>query len=71
MSPVNSRVKILLAFCCARHPRQFDTCMPHDNVRKTFFFIPWAPQRPKVPPLGHDPGDGMRIQFDMYCIYYL
>ena len=40
------RVKILLAFCTARHPRQFD--MPHDHVRKKndIFLTPWAPQSP-------------------------
>ena len=29
---------------------------------------PWAPQRPKVPPLGHDPGDRMKIPSDTFCI---
>ena len=46
------RVKILLAFCSACHPPQFD--MPHDHVR-IFFFDPLG--TPKAPPLGHDPGD--------------
>ena len=37
------------------------------------FFNPPPPgtQRPKVPPLGHDPGDMMQIPFDMFCIFYL
>ena len=41
------RMKILLAFCSARHPRRFD--MPHDLMtlfEKPFFMTPWAPQRP-------------------------
>ena len=47
------RMKILLAFCSACHPPQFD--MPHDNVWKKIFLTPSAPQRPKVWPLGHGP----------------
>ena len=62
------RVKILVAFCSAHHPCQFD--MPHDHVRK-FFLTPWAPPRPKVPPLGHDPGVRTKIVFDMFHIFYL
>ena len=48
----DARVKVLLAFCSVRHPRQFD--MPHDHVRKKFFRPPGHPLCPKVPPLGHD-----------------
>ena len=33
------RMKILLAFCSARHPRKFD--MPHDHVWNFFFWPPW------------------------------
>ena len=42
------RMKILLAFCSARHPRRFD--MPLDHVwKKKYFWPPGYPQRPKVP----------------------
>ena len=58
------RVIILLAYSSARHPRQFD--MLHDNVQK-----PGHPQPYKVPPLGHDPGDRMKIPFDMFYILHL
>ena len=45
------KMKILLAFCCARRPRRFD--MPHDHVGKKKFFNPWAPPAPqKSHPLG-------------------
>ena len=50
-------MKILLAFCSARHPHRFD--MSHDHVIKNDFWTPWAPPRPKVPPLENDPGDRM------------
>ena len=43
------RMKMLLAFCSARHPRRFN--MPHDHVWK-FFLTPWAPQVPKSPTPG-------------------
>ena len=36
-------MKMLLAFCSARHPRQFD--MPHDHV--WIFLTPWAPPVPQ------------------------
>ena len=39
------RIKILLAFCSARHPRRFD--MPHDHVWKKKFLTPWAPPAPQ------------------------
>ena len=35
------------------------------------FFDPWAPQCPKVPPLGHDSCDRMKIPSDMFCIFHL
>ena len=35
------RIKILLAFCSACHPRRFD--MPHDHVWKKIVWPPWAP----------------------------
>ena len=59
---LDPRMKILLAFCSARHPRRFD--MPHDIVwKKIFFDPPGYPQRPKVRPLGHDQGDRMKILY--------
>ena len=64
----DSRMKMLLAFCCACHPRWFD--MPHDHVWKKNW-TPGHPQCPKVPPLGHDPGDRIKISFDMICIFHL
>ena len=36
-----------------------------------FFWPPEHPQRPKVPPLGHDPGYIMKIPSDMFCIFHL
>ena len=32
---------------------------------------PGHPQRPKVPPLGHDQGDRKKIPSDMFCIFHL
>ena len=46
------RMKILLAFCSARHPRRFD--MPHGHV--WFFLTPWAPPAPQSPAAGAWPG---------------
>ena len=43
--------EILLVSCSTHHPLQFD--MPHDHVWKNF--------DPQVPPLMHDPDDGMKI----------
>ena len=62
------RIKILLALYTVRHPRRFD--MPHDHVWKIFFFTPSAPQRPKVWPLGHYPGDRIKIPSDI-CLYFM
>ena len=39
------RMKILLAFCSARHPRRFD--MLHDHVWKKNCLTPWVPPVPK------------------------
>ena len=64
----NPRMKSLLAFCSACHPRQFD--MPHDHVIKKTFLPPGHPQHLKVPPLGHDPGNRMKIPSDMFCIFH-
>ena len=61
----NHMVHIFL--CSARHHCQFD--MPHDYVG--FFLTPCAPQGPKVPPLGHDPGERIKIPFDMFYIFHL
>ena len=38
---------------------------------KKTIFDPLAPQRPKVPSLGHDPDDRMKILSDMFCIFHL
>ena len=38
---------------------------------KKFFWPPGHPQRPKVPPLGHDLGDRLKIPSDMFCIFHL
>ena len=62
------RMKILLVFCSAHHPRRFD--LPHDHVRKKNA-PPGHRQRPKVRPLGHDPGDRIQIPSDMFCIFHL
>ena len=43
-SPVDHRMKILLAFCSSRHPRRFD--MPHEHVWNFFFWSPGHPQGP-------------------------
>ena len=32
---------------------------------------PQPPRYPQVPPLGHDPGYGMKIPSDMFYIFYL
>ena len=66
-SPVWRWGENLTTFCFARHPLQFD--MPHDHVKKKKFF--WPARRPKVPPLGHDPDAGMKIQFNMLYIFHL
>ena len=31
----------------------------------------FTPEHPKVPPLGHDPGNRMKIPFDMFHIFNL
>ena len=59
------RMKMLLALCSACHRRRFD--MPHDHVWKKN----WHPQCLKVPPLGHDPGDRIKIMSDMFCISFI
>ena len=43
------KMKMLLAFCSACHPRIFD--MPHDHVWN-FFWPPWAPPVPQSPTPG-------------------
>ena len=32
---------------------------------------PGHPQCHKVPPMGHDPGHGIKIPSDMFCIFHL
>ena len=59
------RMKILLAFCSARHPRRFD--MPHDHVWIKWPKAPLAPQSPT-------PGAWPRQQNYnpvWYVLYYL
>ena len=51
------RMKILLAFCFARHPIDLICHM-------TMF------EKKKIPP-GHDPGDRMKILSDKFCIFHL
>ena len=63
------RMKMLLAFCSALHPRRFN--MPHDMFETKQNWPPGHPQCPKVPPLGHDPGDRIKIPSDMFCIFHL
>ena len=63
------RMKMLCSFCSARHPRQFD--MLHDHVWKKIVWPPGYSLCPKVPPLGHDPDDRIKIPFDMFCITHL
>ena len=65
----DDRMKMLLAFCFARHPRRFD--MLHDHVWKKNYLTPWVPQCPQVPPLGHDPCDRIKIPSDMFCVFHL
>ena len=55
---------MLLALCSARHPCRFDMTMFE-------FFDPLGTQRPKVPSLGHDPGNRIKIPSDMFCIFHL
>ena len=43
----------------------------HMTMFEKKFFNPSAPQRPKVRPLGHDPGNRIKIQSDMFCIFHL
>ena len=43
----------------------------HMTMYENLFWPPGHPQRPKVPPLGHDPGNRMRILSDMFCIFLL
>ena len=45
--------------------------MPQEHVSKNIFLNPWAPQCPKVRPLGYDQGDRMKIPFELFCIFYL
>ena len=63
------RMKMLLAFCHARRPRQFD--MLRDHVWKKLFDPLGTPSAPQVPLLGHDPGDRIKIPSNMFCILHL
>ena len=44
------RMKMLLAFCSARHPPRFD--MLHDHVWKKNCLTPWVPSVPQSPTPG-------------------
>ena len=65
---LDHRMKILLSFGSARHPHRFD--MPHEHVWKKNLTA-WATRCPRVPPLGHDPGDRIKIPSDMFYIFHL
>ena len=68
------RMKILLVLCSARHPLLLVIPVNlrcHMTMIKNFFF--WSlghPQRPKVPHLGQDQGNKMKIPSDMVCIFH-
>ena len=59
------RMKMLLAFCSARHPRRFD--MPHDHV--WFFLTPGAPPVPLSPTPGTWPRRQNKSPF-WYVMYH-
>ena len=44
----DSFMKMLLAFCCARHPRRFDMLHDHTCLKKKNCLTPWVP--PVSPP---------------------
>ena len=58
------RVRMLLAFYSARHPRRFDVPHGHDWKKK---LTPWAPQVPLNPTFGA----WIKILSDMVCIFHL
>ena len=64
-----------------RGPKKLCRCMCHSckllthqiwlNLGNKVFGPPNPPRYPQVPPLGHDPGDGMKIPSDMFYILQL
>ena len=52
---------------CSSSPSIWYTTWP--CLKKKIFWPLGLPQHPKVPPLGHDPGDRMKIPSDMFCIF--
>ena len=52
-------------------------CMCHTpnlvEFRRNFFWTPPTPHGTPVPPLGHDPGDRMKNQSEMFytCVFHL
>ena len=63
------RTKILLVFCSACHPRQFN--MPHDHVWKKKFGPPWAPPAPQSPTPGARPQQQNEnsVQYVFYLLF--
>ena len=56
------RMKMLLTFCSAH---QSVDLICHMTMIEKINVVP------KVPPLGHDIGDRIKIQSDMFCIFQL
>ena len=46
------RMKLLLAFCSAYHPRRFDMLHDHVNCLKKKSLTPWVPPVPQSPTPG-------------------
>ena len=61
------RMKILLAFCSARHPRRFD--MQHDHAWKKKLLTPWASVVPQSPTPGAWPR--WQNEFPVWYVLYL
>ena len=66
-SQVDPRVKTLLAFCSARHPRWFD--MPHDHI--WIFFDPLGTNTPQSPTPGAWPRrhDANPVWYVLYLLF--
>ena len=63
------RIKMLLVFRSARHPRSFD--MQHDHVWKNVLLLPWATPVHQIPTLGAWTRLQTKITSDMFCIFHL
>ena len=57
------------AVACAIHASNSYTKLV--EFRENQFFDPQPPRYPQVSPLGHDPGDGIKIPSDMFYIFHL